>query len=105
MSENSPLPTVGKGTPITSAKQKHAYQLTQNPNWLAQASERVERTIEMINAKKVDEALRDLCELDVVFENSGICVCETDSTQDTSPLPGLGGQSIEARFLRNKSAI
>lgn len=96
------VPCSGRATPNLQ-KTKHALSLTQNPQWLAQASEKVEKTIEMINIKRVDDALQSLLDLDSVFESSGICInsAESESTQDTSIIsPGQ-----DNRTLRNKSAI
>ena len=69
--------------------------LTKNANWLTTASERIEKTIELINIKKIKEALQILLELDSVFESSGICVSSTEegksgfeSTKCASPQPG-----------------
>lgn len=94
----------GRITPSSQQRSKQALTLIQNPQWLAQASERVEKTIEMINLKKVDDALQSLLELDQVFEQSGICVSsiESESTQDTS----LVTQSHDfTKFTKNKTAI
>ena len=37
--------------------QSQSSVLAQNSNWLAQTSERIEKTIELINIKKIKEAL------------------------------------------------
>lgn len=64
----------------------------------------MEKTIEMINVKKVDDSLAILLELDQVFEQSGICVSpsESESTLDTSL---IGQVHADNRLLRNKTAI
>ena len=75
---------------------------------MATASERIEKTIELINIKKIKEALQILLELDSVFEKSGICIGEEggiggplqeegksgfESTKSQSPQPGQKNKS------------
>ena len=77
----------------------------QNPNWLQTASEKIERTIELINIKKIKEALSILLELDGVFESSGICISnDNESTRSESPpVTKTGNDTPVGR--RNKSAF
>jgi len=80
--------------------------LAQNSNWLAQASERIEKTIELINIKKIKEALQILLEINQVFESSGVCVSTNggiDSTKSTSPIPGSKPADLSAR--KNKTSV
>lgn len=80
--------------------------LAQNSGWLTQASERIEKTIELINMKKIKDALQILLEINQVFESSGVCVSTTggiDSTKSTSPIPGSKPPDLSAR--RNKISV
>jgi len=52
----------GSGTKIISTTAQ-SQVLGQNQSWLAQASERIEKTIELINIKKIKEALHILLEI------------------------------------------
>ena len=51
---------------------KRGADLTLDADWLTAASERIEKTIELINIKKIKEALGILLKLDDVLSNSGI---------------------------------
>lgn len=99
----SPL---GSNTKIISTTAQ-SQVLGQNQSWLAQASERIEKTIELINIKKIKEALQILLEINQVFESSGICVSSStngiDSTKSTSPIPGKTPGDVSGR--RNKTSM
>ena len=71
--------------------QSQSSVLAQNSQWLAQTGERIEKTIELINMKKIKDALTILLEINQVFESSGVCVSANggiESTKTTSPTPG-----------------
>ena len=61
----SPAQSAGASPQPTSAKvlASHSSVLAQNANWLAQAGERIEKTIELINIKKIKDALQILLEI------------------------------------------
>ena len=67
-------------------------------------SEKIEKTIELINIKKIAEAHNILQEIDAVFERSGMSASEgINSTKPESPEPGAKAET--PLICRNKSAL
>ena len=105
---HSPSHSTGASPQLANPRSllQQASVLVQNSTWLTQASERIEKTIELINVKKIKEALQILLEINKVFESSGACVSSNagvDSTKSTSPIPSLKTPDLSAR--RNKTSI
>ena len=67
---HSPAQSAGASPTATSAKilQSQSSVLAQNSGWLTQAQERIEKTIELINCRKIKDALQILLEINKVFE-------------------------------------
>ena len=81
-----------------------AIELCMSPEWLRIVSEKIEKTIELINIKKISEAHKILQEIDSVFESSGIGSREgADSTKPESPQPGAKAET--PIIFRNKSVL
>lgn len=105
---HSPAQSAGASPTAINAKilQSQSQVLAQNSGWLAQTSERIEKTIELINMKKIKDALQILDDINKVFEQSGVCVSYNagiDSTKSASPIPSQKPADLTAR--RNKTSV